>query len=99
MGIEGFSRELEGRLGRGEIGLAAMHDVPVRGDIHAAEVLVEHLYVIGSTDSLEKDSYTLAEALALQLIVPSRQNYLRILVDSQTRPQQAHGTSSPFPET
>lgn len=79
--VEGFSRELETKLTRGEIGLAIMHDAPKREDIVVTDLLVEHLYVIGPCGSLERDSYPLAEAAQLPLIMPSRQNYLRILID------------------
>lgn len=79
--VEGFSRELDGKLSRGEIGLAVMHDAPAREDLRCTNLLVEHLYVIGPCGSLDRDSYTLREAMALPLIMPSRQNYLRILVD------------------
>ena len=79
--VEGFSRELETKLTRGEIGLAVMHDAPHREDIASTELLVEHLYVVGPRGSLTRDAYTLREAAALPLILPSRQNYLRILID------------------
>ena len=79
--VEGFSRELETKLTRGELGLAIMHDAPKREDIVVTDLLVEHLYVIGPRGSLTRDSYTLSEAVELPLIMPSRQNYLRILID------------------
>ncbi|MAC78747.1 MAG: hypothetical protein CML66_11870 [Rhodobacteraceae bacterium] len=80
--IEGFSNALEHRLSQGEIGLAVMHDAPVRNDIVTTDLLVEHLYLIGPCGSFDKDSYTLAEAAAMPLIMPSRPNFLRILVDT-----------------
>lgn len=79
--VEGFSRELETKLTRGELGLAIMHDAPKREDIVTTDLLVEHLYVIGPRGSLTRDSYPLSEAVELPLIMPSRQNYLRILID------------------
>ncbi|MBW8639982.1 LysR family transcriptional regulator [Hoeflea sp. WL0058] len=79
--VEGFSRDLESKLGRGEIGLAVMHDAPLQDDIETSELLVEHLYLIGPHGSLDRPSYTLREAISLPLIMPSRPNYLRILVD------------------
>lgn len=79
--VEGFSRELETKLTRGEIGLAVMHDAPRREDIDFHELLVEHLYVIGPCGSLDRDTYKLTDAARLPLIMPSRQNYLRILID------------------
>lgn len=79
--VEGFSGELEGKLTRGEIGLAVMHDAPMQNDIVTTDLLVEHLYVIGPCGSLDKPSYPLREAVALPLVMPSRPNYLRILVD------------------
>ncbi|WP_353475422.1 LysR family transcriptional regulator [Salipiger sp. H15] len=79
--VEGFSNALEHKLSQGEIGLAVMHDAPVREDIVATELLVEHLNVIGPCGAFDKESYTLAEAAAMPLIMPSRPNFLRILVD------------------
>ncbi|MBE9636967.1 LysR family transcriptional regulator [Salipiger mangrovisoli] len=79
--VEGFSNALEHKLTQGEIGLAVMHDAPLQDDIVTTELLVEHLNVIGPCGSFDKDSYTLAEAAAMPLIMPSRPNFLRILVD------------------
>ncbi|WP_172327438.1 LysR family transcriptional regulator [Mangrovicoccus sp. HB161399] len=79
--VEGFSNALEHKLSQGEIGLAVMHDAPLRGDIATSELLVEHLYLIGPRGALGQDSYTLAQAAAMPLIMPSRPNFLRILVD------------------
>ncbi|WP_233545045.1 LysR family transcriptional regulator [Pseudooceanicola sediminis] len=79
--VEGFSGDLERKLVSGEIGLAVMHDAPSRRDLIITNLLVEHLYVIGPPGSLSQPSYTLAEAVALPLIMPSRPNFLRILVD------------------
>ncbi len=79
--VEGFSNALEHKLSQGEIGLAVMHDAPLQEDIVTTELLVEHLNVIGPCGSFDKDSYTLAEAAAMPLIMPSRPNFLRILVD------------------
>ncbi len=78
---EGFSRELENWLLAGQIGLAVMHNPPERADISSRELLVEMLHLIGKTGSLGKNSYTLAEAAALPLIMPARSNYLRLLAD------------------
>ncbi|SMX32830.1 LysR family transcriptional regulator [Actibacterium lipolyticum] len=79
--VEGFSRELETKLQRGEIGVAVMHEAPVGEDIVSSPLLVEHLYVVGPCGALNKASYPLSEALSLPLIMPSRPNFLRILVD------------------
>lgn len=79
--VEGFSRDLERWLTDGEIGLAVMHDAPERDDIVTSELLVEHLHVIGPKGGFVRPSYTLAEAVRLPLILPSRPNYLRILID------------------
>ncbi|WP_226626274.1 LysR family transcriptional regulator [Alloyangia pacifica] len=79
--VEGFSNALEHKLSQGEIGLAVMHDAPLQEDIVTTELLVEHLNVIGPCGSLDKEIYTLAEAAAMPLIMPSRPNFLRILVD------------------
>ena len=78
---EGFSRELENWLLNGQIGLAVMHNPPDRPDISSQELLVEKLHLIGRAGSLDKPFYTLAEAAALPLIMPSRANYLRLLAD------------------
>lgn len=78
---EGFSRELEDLLLNGQISLAVMHNPPERTDISSQELLVEKLHLIGCAGSLDRPSYTLAEAAALPLIMPSRSNYLRLLAD------------------
>ncbi|MCA0922556.1 hypothetical protein LCM32_19470 [Pseudooceanicola nanhaiensis] len=79
--IEGFSNALESKLSQGEIGLAVMHDAPMQADIVTTDLLVEHLCVIGPCGSLDRESYPLAEAADLPLIMPSRPNFLRVLVD------------------
>lgn len=78
---EGFSRELEDWLLNGQISLAVMHNPPDRADISSQEMLIEKLHLIGQAGSLKKNSYTLAEAASLPLIMPSRSNYLRLLAD------------------
>lgn len=78
---EGFSRQLENWLLNGEIGIAVMHNPPDRPDIAHQELLVEKLHLIGKAGSLRKSSYSLAEAARLPLIMPSRENYLRVLAD------------------
>lgn len=82
---EGFSRELEDWLLNGQVGLAVMHNPPDRADISRKELLVEKLHLIGQKGALDKSVYTLAEAAALPLIMPSRANYLRILVDQHAK--------------
>jgi LysR family nitrogen assimilation transcriptional regulator len=79
--VEGFSRDLEKGLRSGNIALAVMHDPPDSGDIVGRELLRERLNLIGPPGSLNKDAYTLAEAVALPLIMPPRPNFLRVLVD------------------
>ncbi|WP_102223545.1 LysR family transcriptional regulator [Acidimangrovimonas sediminis] len=79
--VEGFSRELERWLSNGEISLAVMHDAPMQDDVQVSDLLVEQLYMIGPPGKLEKPVYTLAEAVTLPLIMPSRPNFLRILID------------------
>lgn len=78
---EGFSRELENWLLNGQISLAVMHNPPDRPDISSQEMLVEKLHLIGRAGSLDKATYTLAEAAGLPLVMPSRSNYLRLLAD------------------
>lgn len=87
---EGFSRELETWLLDGQISLAVMHNPPEDSGIIGRELLVETLHLIGWPGSLDKASYTLAEAVALPLIMPSRENYLRVLADMHA---DAIGTS------
>lgn len=82
---EGFSRELEDWLLSGQIGVAVMHNPPQRADISSKEMLIEKLHLIGRAGSLDKKSYTLAEASALPLIMPSRANYLRLLADQHAK--------------
>jgi LysR family transcriptional regulator, nitrogen assimilation regulatory protein len=79
--VEGFSNTLEHKLSQGEIGLAVMHNAPLREDIVTTDLLVEHMYLIGPCGAFDKDEYTLAEAAAMPLIMPSRPNFLRVLVD------------------
>ncbi|TFF27193.1 LysR family transcriptional regulator [Jiella endophytica] len=79
--VEGFSRELEKALIRGDIALAVMHDPPERSDILRRELLVENLHVVGPPGSLSQAQYPLAEVAELPLIMPSRPNYLRIIFD------------------
>ncbi len=79
--VEGFSGTLEGRLTRGEIGLAVMHDPPVRDDIVVRKLLVEPLCVVGPPGSFARDVFPFDEALQLPLVMPSRPNFLRVLVD------------------
>ena len=79
--VEGFSRELEKGMRSGDISLAVMHDPPENTDIVARELLRETLNLIGPPGTLTQDSYTLAEAAELPLIMPPRPNYLRVLVD------------------
>ncbi|GGH45049.1 LysR family transcriptional regulator [Frigidibacter albus] len=86
--VEGFSRELEKALLRGDIALAVMHEPPERSDILRRELLVEHLNIVGPPGSLSKPSFTLAEAAQLPLVMPSRPNFLRIMFD---RACDAHG--------
>lgn len=79
--VEGFSRELEKALLRGDIALAVMHDPPVRSDILHRELLVENLHLVGPPGSLDQREYRLAEAVTFPLIMPPRPNFLRIIFD------------------
>lgn len=83
--IEGFSADLERKLANNEIGLAVMHDPAPRDDVRITRMVVERLCVIGPTGRLTGDSYTFAEAAALPLILPSRPNFLRILIDEHAQ--------------
>jgi LysR family transcriptional regulator, nitrogen assimilation regulatory protein len=85
--LEGFSGVLEQKLANNEISIAVLHDPKPGSDITVAELLVEHLWVVGGAGSLDQESYTLAEAAALPLILPSRPNYLRMLIDSHAEAQ------------
>jgi LysR family nitrogen assimilation transcriptional regulator len=79
--VEGFSGDLERKLANNEIGVAVMHDPAPRDDIHISELLVEHLCLVGKSGTLTKPSYSLAEAGSYPLVMPSRPNFLRILID------------------
>jgi LysR family nitrogen assimilation transcriptional regulator len=79
--VEGFSLDLEKGLRSGDIALAVMHDPPDSTDLVGRELLREGLNLIGPPGTLTQDSYTLAEAAALPLILPPRPNFLRVLVD------------------
>ncbi|MCD1619339.1 LysR family transcriptional regulator [Salipiger manganoxidans] len=79
--VEGFSRELEKALLRGDIALAVMHDPPDRSDILRRELLVENLNLVGPPGSLDAPRVTLAEVARLPLVMPSRPNFLRIIFD------------------
>ncbi|KZB62596.1 MULTISPECIES: LysR family transcriptional regulator [Thalassospira] len=80
--VEGFSADLEQKMANNEIGVAVMHDPTPRDDIQITELLVEHLCLVGRSGTLSKPSYSLKEAASYPLIMPSRPNFLRILVDS-----------------
>lgn len=80
--IEGFSGQLERRLRNNEIGVAVMHDAAPGDDFVVTDLLRERLWVVGKAGSLKRDSYPFEEAVDLPLILPSRPNYLRILIDS-----------------
>jgi len=79
--VEGFSGDLERKLANNEIGVAVMHDPAPRDEIHISKLLVEHLCLVGKTGTLKKPSYSLAEAGSYPLVMPSRPNFLRILID------------------
>lgn len=87
---EGFSGDLLRMLNNNEIGIAVMHQAPSEDDFLVTELLSEHLWVIGKAGSFDRPSYTLAEAVALPLILPSRPNFLRILIDAHA---EAHNLS------
>ncbi|MBO0347443.1 LysR family transcriptional regulator [Roseibium limicola] len=80
--VEGFSGALEQKLNNNEIGVAVMHDPKPRDEIRISELLVENLCLVGKTGTLDEADYTLAEASSYPLIMPSRPNFLRILVDT-----------------
>jgi LysR family nitrogen assimilation transcriptional regulator len=79
--VEGFSGDLEQKLNNNEIGVAVMHDPAPRDEIRISELLVENLCLVGKTGTLNKPTYSLAEAGSYPLIMPSRPNFLRILID------------------
>ncbi|OSQ46215.1 LysR family transcriptional regulator [Thalassospira alkalitolerans] len=79
---EGFSADLEQKMANNEIGVAVMHEPTPRDDIQIKELLVEHLCLIGKQGTLTKPDYSFAEAASYPLVMPSRPNFLRILVDS-----------------
>jgi LysR family transcriptional regulator, nitrogen assimilation regulatory protein len=79
---EGFSGTLQRMLTNNEIGVAVMHEAPSEQGFLVTQLLREHLWVIGKAGTIDRPSYTLAEAVALPLILPSRPNFLRILIDT-----------------
>lgn len=79
--VEGFSRELEKALIRGDIALAVMHEPPERSDILRRELLIENLYLVGPPGSLAQSEYTLEDVSRLPLVMPPRPNFLRIIFD------------------
>ncbi|WP_421847656.1 LysR family transcriptional regulator [Marinomonas sp.] len=85
--FEGMSSTLQQRLNNNEIGLAVVHDPLDNADIVTSELLIEKLWVVGKTGTIRQSSYTLAEAAALPLIMPSRTNRLRLLIDNHADKQ------------
>ncbi|MBP0616878.1 LysR family transcriptional regulator [Jiella mangrovi] len=83
--LEGFSGELERRINNNEISLAVMHDPAPRENIKVTPMLVEPLCVVGPPGSLTQAAYDFADAVRLPLILPSRPNFLRILIDDQAQ--------------
>lgn len=80
---EAFSGDLLRMLNNNEISLVVMHEAPSEDDFLVTHLLDEYLWVVGKSGSLKQESYTFAEAAALPLILPSRPNFLRILVDQE----------------
>ncbi|MBP1853416.1 LysR family transcriptional regulator [Rhizobium halophytocola] len=78
---EGFSGDLLRMLKQNEIGVAVMHDAPPEDMFISTNLLREHLWVIGKAGTIDRPSYTLAEAVKLPLVMPSRPNFLRFLID------------------
>lgn len=88
--IEGFSRELEGKLARGEIGIAVMHNPPEKEEIVSKPLLTDRLYLISPPETHLRESIQLSEAASLPLVMPSRQNFLRTLVDRHVSDMKMH---------
>jgi LysR family nitrogen assimilation transcriptional regulator len=80
--FEGMSSVLERRLMNNELAIAVMHDPVESDEVTVSEILEEHLCVVGPAGALNQPSFSLAEAVNLPLIMPSRTNYLRILIDN-----------------
>lgn len=80
---EGFSGVLERQLANNEIGVAVMHDPEPRDEIAITPLLTERLWVVGRRGSVDANGYTLADAVRLPLILPSRPNFLRVLIDDR----------------
>lgn len=75
--IEGYSSDLQRMLINREIHIAIMHGPSPHPDIISQELLIDHLCLVGPVGSLDKTSYTLAEAAAFPLILPETSNLLR----------------------
>jgi LysR family nitrogen assimilation transcriptional regulator len=83
---EGFSDALQRRLHGNEIGIAVMHDPAPHPDIRVTRLLTERMWIVGKAEALTKESYTLAEATQLPLVMPSRPNFIRVLLERHMDP-------------
>ncbi len=84
--IEGFSNDLQRRLLYNEIGIAVMHDPAPSEDIVHTKLLDDRLWLVGAPGSFESRPHTLAEVVAMPLIMPSRPNYIRVLLERNLSP-------------
>lgn len=84
--VERFSDTLERMIVNGEIAVAVMHDPPPHPDLTINRLLDEHLWLVGKAGSLGRDKITLAEACRLPLVMPSRPNFIRRLIDKNLAP-------------
>lgn len=78
--IEGYSSDLQRMLINREIHIAIMHGPTPHPDIVSQDLLFDQLCLVGPAGSLDKSSYTLAEAAAFPLILPES-NLLRAHID------------------
>lgn len=78
--IEGYSSDLQRMLINREINIAIMHGPAPHPDIVSWDLLVDQLCLVGPVGSLDRASYTLAEAAAFPMILPEA-NLLREHID------------------
>lgn len=79
--IEGYSNDLQRMLINREINIAIMHGPTPHPDIVSQDLLIDHFCLVGPAGSLDKASYSLAEAAAFALILPDPSNLLRAHID------------------
>ncbi|MBJ3778039.1 LysR substrate-binding domain-containing protein, partial [Acuticoccus mangrovi] len=75
------SQTLERMIVNGEVAIAVMHDPAPHPEITIVRLLDEHLWIVGKAGTLGRDHVTLREASRLPLVMPSRPNFIRGIID------------------